>query len=243
MIAVAATNRTGNRAYYSNYGSVVDISAPGGETSSCDQQRRAFDAQHGNPGAWPTYVYYQGTSMATPHVAGVASLVLSVKPSLTPAQVLQVLQDTARRLSSRRYVYHFQLWRRHCGRRRSGERRKPTGCQYRQARHRQRLPAPGDRITFTLSIANNGGSVAASVIVTDLVPSQVLNPTFASSLTITRTGVLSYVWNVGTLGVGQSGVITVYGRLTPARPAISHSPISRPSRTWRMIRRATTLAV
>jgi hypothetical protein len=42
-----------------------------------------------------TYVYYQGTSMAAPHVAGVASLVLSRNPALTPAQVLSILQSTA----------------------------------------------------------------------------------------------------------------------------------------------------
>ena len=40
-----------------------------------------------------TYIYYQGTSMAAPHVAGVASLLYSRKPSLTPAQVLAILQN------------------------------------------------------------------------------------------------------------------------------------------------------
>ena len=42
------------------------------------------------------YVGYQGTSMATPHVAGIVSLMLSLKPSLTPAQVTTLLQTTAR---------------------------------------------------------------------------------------------------------------------------------------------------
>ena len=45
------------------------------------------------PGA-DAYVYYQGTSMAAPHVAGVASLLYSRKPSLTPAEVLTILQNT-----------------------------------------------------------------------------------------------------------------------------------------------------
>jgi hypothetical protein len=61
--------------------------------------------------------------------------------------------------------------------------------------------------------------VAANVVVTDIVPPQVLTPTFASSLNITRTGVLTYVWNVGTLGVGQGGVITLYGRIDPGLPS------------------------
>jgi len=75
--------------------------------------------------------------------------------------------------------------------------------------------APGDPITFTLTIANSGDKVASHVVVTDTVPSQVLSPSFASTLAITRTGVLTYVWNVAPLGVGASGVITIYGQLNP----------------------------
>jgi len=74
---------------------------------------------------------------------------------------------------------------------------------------------PGDPITFTLTIANSGDKVASHVVVTDTVPSQVLSPSFASTLAITRTGVLTYVWNVAPLGVGASGVITIYGQLNP----------------------------
>jgi uncharacterized repeat protein (TIGR01451 family) len=80
---------------------------------------------------------------------------------------------------------------------------------------------PGDRVTFTLSIANTGGVTATNVVVTDIVPVQVLTPTFASNLTITRTGVLTYVWNVGTLGVSQGGAITIYGQIDPSLPSDS----------------------
>ena len=47
------------------------------------------------PGA-DTYAFYQGTSMATPHVAGVAALVLALRPSLTPDQVETLLKNTTR---------------------------------------------------------------------------------------------------------------------------------------------------
>jgi len=42
------------------------------------------------------YAFFQGTSMAAPHVAGTASLMLSVNPTLTPAQVRQLIQGSAR---------------------------------------------------------------------------------------------------------------------------------------------------
>ncbi|MCS6848199.1 MAG: S8 family peptidase [Anaerolineae bacterium] len=92
VITVAATNRNGDKASYSNFGSVVEISAPGGESGS-DGVLSTLNAGTTTPAAH-NYVFYKGTSMAAPHVAGVVSLMLSVNASLTPAQVLSLLQTT-----------------------------------------------------------------------------------------------------------------------------------------------------
>jgi serine protease len=97
VMAVAATNRSGSLAGYSNSGAGVAISAPGGDSSGAILSTLNSGTQ--GPVASPggdTYGYYMGTSMATPHVSGVASLVWSANPGLTVVQVRQVLQSTAR---------------------------------------------------------------------------------------------------------------------------------------------------
>ncbi|MGD8690705.1 MAG: S8 family peptidase, partial [Gammaproteobacteria bacterium] len=102
VVAVAATNRSGGRAYYSNYGSIVDVAAPGGEltqSSSTDGILSTLNTGTTTPGS-DTYAYYQGTSMATPHVSGVAALIYSVDPSATPDDVENILKNTARSFPS-----------------------------------------------------------------------------------------------------------------------------------------------
>jgi serine protease len=95
VITVASTGRTGSRAYYSNFGATVEIAAPGGDTSTGTANGVLSTLNTGTtvPAA-ESYAYYQGTSMATPHVVGLVSLLFSVNPTLTPAQVLSLLQGT-----------------------------------------------------------------------------------------------------------------------------------------------------
>jgi len=97
VITVAAVNRSGGRAYYSNYGANVAVAAPGGDmrSSAANGILSTLNAGMTAPGA-DNYAYYQGTSMATPHVAGVVALMLSKNPSLTPDDVAAKLKATAR---------------------------------------------------------------------------------------------------------------------------------------------------
>jgi serine protease len=97
VIAVAATGRNGGRAYYSNYGSIVDVAAPGGSMNTGATDGIVSTLNTGTQTALAdTYKYYQGTSMATPHVSGVVALMLSANPALTPDQVESVLKSSAR---------------------------------------------------------------------------------------------------------------------------------------------------
>ena len=82
-ITVAASTPTDTRASFSNWGTCVDVFAPGLEITSA-----------GNLGDNGTNTF-SGTSMAAPHVAGVAALSLASNPSATPAQVYDAVINTA----------------------------------------------------------------------------------------------------------------------------------------------------
>ncbi|HWJ93693.1 MAG TPA: S8 family peptidase [Telluria sp.] len=93
VITVAAVGRSGGKASYSNYGTVVDVAAPGGDSGAGILS--TLNSGTATP-ASDSYAYYMGTSMATPHVAGVAALMLSKNPALSPDEVESKLKSTAR---------------------------------------------------------------------------------------------------------------------------------------------------
>lgn len=97
VISVAAVNRSGGKAYYSNFGASVDVAAPGGDVrvASTNGVLSTLNSGTTTPGA-DSYAWYQGTSMATPHVSAVAALMLAKNPALTPDQVESLLKSSAR---------------------------------------------------------------------------------------------------------------------------------------------------
>lgn len=104
VITVGATRYSGRRAPYSNYGPTVDIMAPGGFMGeNLPQPFEGLQRPAGVIGPhyivkkkeW-NYMFQQGTSAATPIVAGVAALMLSINSSLNGAELRKVIQQTAR---------------------------------------------------------------------------------------------------------------------------------------------------
>jgi len=91
VLAVAATDHNDQVAYFSNYGTWVDISAPGVDVYSTYTNN--------------TYDYLSGTSMACPHVSGAAALVVSRFPGISPEGVRQRLTYFADSIDSQNPSY------------------------------------------------------------------------------------------------------------------------------------------
>jgi serine protease len=101
VIAVGATGYSDARAPYSNFGPQIDLVAPGGNTDVDENGDGYADGilqqTFSSPGNY-RYRFFEGTSMASPHVAGVAALILTVKTGASPAEVENILAQTARPL-------------------------------------------------------------------------------------------------------------------------------------------------
>ncbi len=106
VMAVGATRYDEARAPYSNFGVGIDVVAPGGDVS-VDQNRdgngdgilqQTFSGSRNNWG----YYFFQGTSMAAPHVAGVAALLVGTGVT-APADVRARIQNSAKDLGSNGY--------------------------------------------------------------------------------------------------------------------------------------------
>ena len=93
VISVSAVDATGKKAPYSNFGAGVDIAAPGGSEAG-EIFQETLDSETGKP----ILVGFQGTSMAAPHVAGVAALIQSAGVK-EPEQVRKILLESSRKMT------------------------------------------------------------------------------------------------------------------------------------------------
>ncbi|WP_299425677.1 S8 family peptidase [uncultured Meiothermus sp.] len=103
VITVGATGPSGGRAPYSNFGGRIDLMAPGGNVAvnlgGVQAGGGVLSPLKSDASGQFNYEFYNGTSMAAPHVAGLIALMKSARPSLTRAEALDILRRTARPLT------------------------------------------------------------------------------------------------------------------------------------------------
>lgn len=106
VISVASTNDNDVKSDFSNYGPSVTVSAPGGFASPGPSGllSTTFDST-----SMGYYDYYFGTSMSCPIVSGLASLMLSINPALTPAHLTNIMMATCDSINAQNPNYIGQL--------------------------------------------------------------------------------------------------------------------------------------
>ena len=122
VIAVAAINSTNAKAWFSNFGAKIDVTAPGGgdtdptglviqpDRSILSLKSSAANSSMTGSGQLivaTKYLRQSGTSMASPHVAGVAALIRAQHPEFSPEQVRQALRSGADDIGAPGFDNHF----------------------------------------------------------------------------------------------------------------------------------------
>jgi uncharacterized repeat protein (TIGR01451 family) len=218
MISVAATDNRDNTAYFTNYGlTTVHLGAPGVNVLSCS--------------LGTGYTTVSGTSMATPHVSGVAALLLANNPSLTTAQVKSAILNNTDPIPSL-----------------AGK--TVTGGRLNAARALGLPPTPeftisaspasrsilrGDSTTYTVTVTPTGGFAGSVDFAVSSLPEGVTgsfspeSSTTNSTLTVTTSGStpLGY-WNPTITGVSgaltRTTAVTLNMVTTPPPPSVYPCP-------------------
>jgi serine protease len=227
VISVAATNRSGGQASYSNYGTIVKIAAPGGDGATTDRVLSTLNTGTTTPVASPagdTYAYYRGTSMAAPHVTGIISLMLSANPTLTPAQILTAIQSTARTFPTGTAL---DCTTSTCG---SGIIDAAAAVSSVASTNMSIAIAGspssviiGANVTYTITVTNNGPNGAPNVTVTDTLPANVIFVSATPSQG-SCSGTRTVTCDLGTMNTGSTATpISLVVKTTVANAALTNS--------------------
>ena len=95
VMSISAIGPNMQRASYSSFGAFVDITAPGGEASAQATTSGVYSSTWNYVTNSPSWDGWNGTSMSTPHVSGIAALVLAREPGLSPTQLRARLTNFA----------------------------------------------------------------------------------------------------------------------------------------------------
>jgi thermitase len=196
VIAVSATDSGDNLASFSSYGEWIDVAAPGVDIYSTMPTYHVTmnDIEYGLE---MNYDYMSGTSMACPHVAGVAALAWSVYPNCTADQVMRVLEYTADDLGDSGFDEYYGQGRVNA--------RKTVNLPEHDLRitkwQRPRRVDPRQSCEFNATIANSGRKDEANVSVRFLVNGTLIDNVIIDSMSaIGDPETVSFSWNTSLMG-------------------------------------------
>jgi thermitase len=185
VVAVSATTKSDSLASFSNYGDWIDVAAPGVNIYSTFIN--------------DSYAYLSGTSMASPHVAGVAALIWSEFPNMTRDQVWAQLQYTADDIGAPGFNIYYGF-----GRINAKKAVEEAPMDHDLLVLRMRGPSYvqlDTEATFNTTVLNMGNSNESGVTVELLVNSTVANSSAIGSLASGISEIVSLSWNATIEGV------------------------------------------
>jgi parallel beta-helix repeat protein len=203
VVAVAATDSSDNVAGFSNFGNWIDLAAPGVDV---------YSTFLGN-----SYEYLSGTSMACPHVTGVAALAWGVFSNYTADQITEVLERTADDLGEPGYDEYY-------GHGRVNARRAVAGIPIHDVsitgwKQAHRLD-PGHVDEFNVTVSNYGRSNETNVSVQFFINVTLIDTKTISSLEVGAFASLNFSWGTTTEGIYN---VTCYVVPVPGETVIENN--------------------
>lgn len=197
-----ATNtpcNNGNSSWGSNYGSALDVVAPG---------EAIYTTCNGNQCTNGTYTYIAGTSLSTPFVSGIAGLLYSVNPNLTPDKVQQAIQNGAKDIGAAGKDAETGYGR--------VDAYRTLAALYNLSvtvADTKQFARTNEIVPYTLTYANTGATAMSNVVLSVTLPT---NTTYVSSTpTFAAQGGGVYTLNLGTLASNQTGNVTFRVQVQP----------------------------
>jgi thermitase len=231
VVAVSATDRFDKPAAFTNYGDWVDVAAPGVDILST---MPTYHVSLNDQGYAMNYDFLSGTSMASPHVAGVAALVWSRFPNMTRDQVRAQLQYSAEDLGEPGFDVYYGFGR-------IDARRAVEQAPFDHDVLVLNLETPsnvslGNVATINTTVLNMGTSSESGIMVQLLVNGSVVNSATINFLMSGASTTMSFAWTAAVEGVynATSYVVPVTGETSVGNNALSKQIKAMASHTIRV---------
>ncbi|MEM2105139.1 MAG: S8 family serine peptidase [Candidatus Bathyarchaeia archaeon] len=196
VIAVAATDQNDAKAYFSNWGEWIELAAPGVDIYST---MPTYPVTLNNYGFLMNYDYMSGTSMACPHVAGVAALVWSIYPAATSNWVRTQLRYTAKDLGDPDFDEYYGYGR--VDAKKSVEQEPPSHDLLVFRWDKPRYIKLGERVVSNVTVLNFGVSNESNIEVRLLVNDTQVDSKIIGSLQMYKSTTVSLSWTLYETGV------------------------------------------